>query len=159
MDCNLLFLWLMYLHIDDLIRDATVFTNIRERLMRGEVSERPLVAVVERALEKDLLCEEHFTVDGHADTGVGGAQQLQAEGVSAKAAAGLPSSNKTASSRSKSSRCKGLVLRAAYDGSTSGRMISSFGGYTAASSSSATTVLWLAHKATNTPIRIRTEPM
>jgi len=41
-----------------------VFTKNRERLMKGEVSERLLLQVLKQAGEKHLLSEEHFTVDG-----------------------------------------------------------------------------------------------
>jgi hypothetical protein len=50
--------------MDDAIWDVTVFTKNRERLMRGEVSERLLLEVLKQAGEKHLLSEEHFTVDG-----------------------------------------------------------------------------------------------
>lgn len=63
-DYNLLFRWFVGLNMDDAIWDVTVFTKNRERLMKGEVSERLLLAVLEQAREKQLLSEEHFTVDG-----------------------------------------------------------------------------------------------
>lgn len=50
--------------MDDAIWDETVFTKNRERLIAGEVSERLLLAVVEQARAKQLLSEDHFTVDG-----------------------------------------------------------------------------------------------
>jgi transposase len=40
-----------------------VFTKNRRRLLRGEVVERLLLAVVEQAHARRLLSEEHFTVD------------------------------------------------------------------------------------------------
>jgi transposase len=64
MDYNLLFRWFVGLNMDDAIWDVTVFTKNRERLMRGEVAERLLLAVVQQAHTKRLLSEEHFTVDG-----------------------------------------------------------------------------------------------
>ena len=63
-DYNLLFRWFVGLNMDDAIWDVTVFTKNRERLLRGEVSERLLLAVVEQARAQQLLSEEHFTVDG-----------------------------------------------------------------------------------------------
>lgn len=63
-DYNLLFRWFVGLNMDDAVWDVTVFTKNRERLMQGEVSERLLLAVVEQARSKNLLSEEHFTVDG-----------------------------------------------------------------------------------------------
>jgi transposase len=64
MDYNLLFRWFVGLNMDDPIWDVTVFTKNRERLMRGEVAERLLLAIVEQAHANRLLSEEHFTVDG-----------------------------------------------------------------------------------------------
>ena len=40
-----------------------MFTKNRRRLLRGEVVERLLLAVVEQAHARRLLSEEHFTVD------------------------------------------------------------------------------------------------
>jgi transposase len=63
-DYNLLFRWFVGLNMDDAIWDVTVFTKNRERLMKGEVSERLLLAVLDQARAAELLSEEHFTVDG-----------------------------------------------------------------------------------------------
>jgi transposase len=64
MDYNLLFRWFVGLNMDDPIWDVTVFPKNRERLLRGEVAERLLLAVVEQAHARQLLSEEHFTIDG-----------------------------------------------------------------------------------------------
>jgi transposase len=64
LDYNLLFRWFVGLNMDDPIWDVTVFTKNRERLLRGEVAERLLLGVVEQAHVRQLLSEEHFTVDG-----------------------------------------------------------------------------------------------
>jgi transposase len=64
LDYNLLFRWFVGLNLDDAIWDVTVFTKNRERLLRGEVAERLLLAVVEQAHARHLLSEEHFTIDG-----------------------------------------------------------------------------------------------
>jgi DDE family transposase len=52
------------LGIDEEEWDATVFTKNRDRLLEGEVAQRLLGAVMEQARSKNLLSEEHFTVDG-----------------------------------------------------------------------------------------------
>lgn len=44
--------------------DPTVFTKNRDRLMEGEIAQRLREAVVEPARAKNLLREEHFTVEG-----------------------------------------------------------------------------------------------
>jgi transposase len=61
---NLLFRWFVGLEMDDAVWDATVFSKNRERLIEAEVSQQLLLAVVDQAREKQLLSEEHFTVDG-----------------------------------------------------------------------------------------------
>src|SRR5450631_2798623 len=50
--------------MDDAVWDVTVFTKNRERLIEGEISQKLLAAVLVEAREKQLLSEEHFTVDG-----------------------------------------------------------------------------------------------
>jgi transposase len=64
LDYNLLFRWFVGLGMDDAVWDVTVFTKNRERLLRGAVAERLLLAVVEQAHTRRLLSTEHFTVDG-----------------------------------------------------------------------------------------------
>jgi transposase len=61
---NLLFRWFVGLEMDDAVWDATVFSKNRERLIEAEVSQQLLLAVVEQAGARQLLSEEHFTVDG-----------------------------------------------------------------------------------------------
>jgi transposase len=61
---NLLFRWFVGLEMDDAVWDATVFSKNRERLIEADVSQQLLLAVVEQARAKQLLSEEHFTVDG-----------------------------------------------------------------------------------------------
>lgn len=61
---NLLFRWFVGLEMDDAVWDATVFSKNRERLIEADISQQLLLAVVEQARERQLLSEEHFTVDG-----------------------------------------------------------------------------------------------
>jgi len=61
---NLLYRWFVGLGMDEEVWDVTVFTKNRERLIRGEVSQRLLAAVLSEARENNLLSAEHFTVDG-----------------------------------------------------------------------------------------------
>jgi transposase len=64
MNYNLLFRWFVGLTMDDPIWDVTVFTKNRARLMDGAVSEQLLLAVLEQAYARQLLSQEHFTLDG-----------------------------------------------------------------------------------------------
>jgi len=59
---NLLFRWFVGLNMDEEVWDVTVFTKNRERLLRGEIAQKFLQAVIGQAGE--LLSDEHFTVDG-----------------------------------------------------------------------------------------------
>ena len=61
---NLLFRWFVGLEMDDAVWDATVFAKNRERLIKADVSQQLLLTVVEQARARQLLSEEHFTVDG-----------------------------------------------------------------------------------------------
>jgi transposase len=64
LDYNFLFRWFVGLSIDDPVWDVTVFTKNRERLLKGEVAEAFFAAVLAQARRRNLLSDEHFTVDG-----------------------------------------------------------------------------------------------
>ena len=61
---NLLFRWFVGLNMDEGVWDATVFSKNRERLMKGDIAQAFFEAVLDQARQKDLLSDEHFTVDG-----------------------------------------------------------------------------------------------
>lgn len=61
---NLLFRWFVGLSMDDEVWDHSVFTKNRDRLLDGEIAEAFLDEVVDLARERQLLSDEHFTVDG-----------------------------------------------------------------------------------------------
>jgi transposase len=62
LDYNLLFRWFVGLEVDEPIWDPTVFTKNRDRLLNQDIARSFFRHVVERA--KDLMSDEHFTVDG-----------------------------------------------------------------------------------------------
>jgi len=64
LDYNLLFRWFVGLNMDDAIWDATVFTKNRQRLLDGDIADAFFAAVLKQARQRDLLSDEHFTVDG-----------------------------------------------------------------------------------------------
>jgi hypothetical protein len=64
LDYNLLFRWFVGLNMDDSVWDVTVFTKNRERLLDGDIAVAFFQAVLRQARERDLLSDEHFTVDG-----------------------------------------------------------------------------------------------
>ena len=61
---NLLFRWFVGLSMDDQVWDPTVFTKNRDRLLEGDVAQAFFEAVRDKARDKGLLSEEHFSVDG-----------------------------------------------------------------------------------------------
>jgi len=64
LDYNLLYRWFVGLNMDDPIWDVSVFTKNRQRLLDGDVAEAFFDAVLAQARERQLLSNEHFTVDG-----------------------------------------------------------------------------------------------
>ena len=64
LDYNLLFRWFVGLNMDDAIWDATVFSKNRQRLLEGDIADAFFAAVLKQARQRDLLSDEHFTVDG-----------------------------------------------------------------------------------------------
>jgi transposase len=63
-DYDLLFRWFVGLGIEDPVWDATSFTKNRDRLLRGEVTQKFLAAVRAQTEAKRLLSSDHFSVDG-----------------------------------------------------------------------------------------------
>ncbi len=61
---NLLFRWFVGLSMDDAVWVPTVFTKNRDRLLAGDVAEVFFDEVLAEAKSRDLLSDEHFTVDG-----------------------------------------------------------------------------------------------
>ena len=64
LDYNLLFRWFVGLNMDDPIWDASTFSKNRERLLEGDVAQAFFDQVLAQARERELLSDEHFTVDG-----------------------------------------------------------------------------------------------
>ena len=64
LDYNLLFRWFVGLNMDDGVWDPTVFTKNRQRLLEGEIAQAFFQEVLAVARERDLLSDEHFSVDG-----------------------------------------------------------------------------------------------
>lgn len=61
---NILFRWFVGLEMDDPVWAPTVFTKNRDRLLEGEVAEAFFERVLAEARKRNLLSDEHFTVDG-----------------------------------------------------------------------------------------------
>jgi len=63
-DGNWRYRWFVGLKLDEPVWDVTVFTKNRDRLLRGEVSQKFFERVRAQAEVAGLLDDEHFTVDG-----------------------------------------------------------------------------------------------
>lgn len=61
---DLLFKWFLDLNIMDPAFDHSVFAKNKERLLQHAVAREFFSAIVEEARRRQLLSEEHFTVDG-----------------------------------------------------------------------------------------------
>ena len=61
---NLMFRWFLDMNMTDAVWDRTVFSHNRERLIEHEIARELFGSVVEQARQRDLLSEEHFSVDG-----------------------------------------------------------------------------------------------
>src|SRR5512137_769741 len=64
LDYNLLFRWFLDMNLTEEGFDATVFTKNRERLMDHEVGRLFFDAVVKEARTRNLMSDDHYTVDG-----------------------------------------------------------------------------------------------
>jgi IS5 family transposase len=64
LDYNLLFRWFVGLSMDDEVWDHSVFSKNRDRLLEGDIATKFLEMVLVHARERELLSDEHFTVDG-----------------------------------------------------------------------------------------------
>ena len=64
LDFDLLFRWFVGLGIDDPVWDHSVFSKNRDRLLEGEIAAKFLAAVLAQPHVKQLLCSDHFSVDG-----------------------------------------------------------------------------------------------
>jgi len=61
---NILFRWFLDMAMDEKPWVPTVFTKNKERLLKGQIAQHFLAAVVDQARKQGLLSHEHFTVDG-----------------------------------------------------------------------------------------------
>jgi transposase len=61
---NLLFRWFVGLSMDEEVWVPTVFSKNRDRLLEGDVAEAVFDKVLAEAKSRELLSDEHFTVDG-----------------------------------------------------------------------------------------------
>src|SRR5580693_7493499 len=61
---NLLFRWFVGMNMDEPVWVPTVFSKNRQRLLDGDIADAFFAAVLKQARQRDLISDEHFTVDG-----------------------------------------------------------------------------------------------
>jgi transposase len=64
LDYNILFRWFLDMNLEERGLDQSNFSRLRERLVESKVAVRFFDAVVSEARKRNLLSDEHFTVDG-----------------------------------------------------------------------------------------------
>lgn len=64
MDYNLLFRWCVGLNVNDSVWDHSTFSFNRDRLFDGEIAQRFFEHTVLLARMRELVSDEHFSVDG-----------------------------------------------------------------------------------------------
>ena len=64
LDYNRLFRWFVGLSVEDAVLDHSVFAKNRDRLVAHEVGWSLLPAMAALTREKDMISDEHFSVDG-----------------------------------------------------------------------------------------------
>src|SRR4051812_31736489 len=79
LDYNLLFRWFVGLNMDDAVWDASTFSKNRDRLLEGHVAEGFFQGVLAQARQRDVLSDEHFSVDGTLLEAWAGAKSYQAK--------------------------------------------------------------------------------
>jgi transposase len=83
LEYNLLFRWFVGLNLDDPVWDPTTFTKNRERLLAGDVAQAFFAQVLAQARERQLLSDEHFTVDGTLIEAWAGQKSFKGKGTPA----------------------------------------------------------------------------
>lgn len=61
---NILFRWFVGINMDEPVWHATSFTKNRDRLLEGDIARAFFDGVLKLAKGKNLISDEHFTVDG-----------------------------------------------------------------------------------------------
>jgi IS5 family transposase len=64
LDYNLLFRWFVGLSVDDPVWDHSVFSKNRDRLLKTEMASFFFATIRDQARQKELISDEHFSVDG-----------------------------------------------------------------------------------------------
>jgi transposase len=84
LDYNLLFRWFVGLSMDDQVWNHSTFSKNRDRLLEGDIAEAFLAKVLDLARSRELLSDEHFTVDGTLIEAWAGQKSFQKKGKRSK---------------------------------------------------------------------------
>jgi transposase len=80
LEFDLLFRGFVGVGIEDPVGDASTFSTNRDRRLAGEVAARFLATVLARPQVRRLLADDHFSVDGTPDPGLGEHEELPPKG-------------------------------------------------------------------------------
>ena len=61
--CHMAWRWFVGLSLNESVWDVTVFTKNRERFLEGDIAQQWLASVVRMLQQRQLIDEEHFSVD------------------------------------------------------------------------------------------------
>lgn len=78
LNCNLLFRWFVGMEMDESVWNHAVFSKNLEKLLNEEIAKGFLERMLKRV--QPYLSNEHFTVDGDADRGLGQPQEFSPQG-------------------------------------------------------------------------------
>jgi transposase len=78
LEYDLLFRWFVGIGVDDAAWDHSVFSKNRDRLLEGDIAAKFLGAVLTQPKVNKLLSTDHFSVEWHADRGLGVDEERQA---------------------------------------------------------------------------------
>src|SRR6266511_195592 len=81
LDYHLLFRWFLGMDMVEPSFDSSTFSKNRERLLQHQLAREFFDAVVRRAAERNLLSDEHFTVDGTLIEAAASVVQIKATGA------------------------------------------------------------------------------
>lgn len=127
LDYIILFRWFLDMNLEEPSWDACTFGKSRDRLLEHDVATKFFDAVVRMAQQKNLLSDEHFTVDGTLVEAWASMKSFQPKGEP-------PSDRPNTASRTTSSRSRGASRRNSRRTGSTGRSSSTTPGPASGSS-------------------------
>lgn len=95
LDYNILYRWFVGVGLNGRVWDATVFSKNRDRLLEGDIAAAFFREIVKQAGERELISDEHFSVDGTLLDAWASQKSFQKKGKKAAKSSDDDSSNPT----------------------------------------------------------------